>query len=63
MVRIILLFMFLIPASAWCEPTIAFQTENHNFGTVRPGDKLEFVFEFSNAGTDQLVVSRVSPYS
>lgn len=55
--------MLLLPATAWCEPIIVFLAEKHDFGAARPGDKLEFTFEFTNGGSDELVISRVSPFS
>jgi hypothetical protein len=63
MIRILLLLMLLLPATAWCEPIIVFLAEKHDFGAARPGDKLEFTFEFTNEGSDELVISRVSPFS
>ncbi len=63
MARTLFLFMMLLPLPAWCDPSILFQTEKHDFGAVRQGDTLEFTFEFTNRGTDELVISRVSPFS
>jgi hypothetical protein len=53
----------LIPLPVLAEPAIVFQTEHHDFGTVRPGDKLEYTFEYSNAGRDDLVVSQVNTFT
>jgi hypothetical protein len=63
MIRVFLFLMLLAPAYAWCEPTIVFQTEKHDFGAVKPGSNLAYTFEFTNSGTGELVIGRVSPFS
>ena len=62
MKRIILLLL-LLPACAWGAPAIVFETESHDFGTVGPAANLAFTFAFTNGGTDELVIGRVSPFS
>jgi hypothetical protein len=53
--------MFLcIPATAWAAPAIEFQTEKHDFGKVIKGVQLEYTFEFTNRGTDELVIDSVN---
>jgi hypothetical protein len=53
--------MFLmIPLYAWAQPSIEFNTEQYNFGTVMQGIMLEYSFEFKNAGTDELIIKEVN---
>jgi len=51
----------LIPSLAWGEPSIVFETEQHDLGTVVQGRLLEYAFVFSNVGTDDLIIKRISP--
>lgn len=34
-----------------------FETENHNFGKLKTGDKAEFDFKFKNTGKEPLIIS------
>jgi hypothetical protein len=56
------LFVLLIgfPALAWSAPAIEFQTQKHDFGNVAQGVQLEYQFEFSNTGTDELIIDAVN---
>lgn len=38
---------------------IDFVSETHDFGHVTQGELLEHVFEFTNAGTAELVIERI----
>ncbi|MBF0560224.1 MAG: DUF1573 domain-containing protein [Nitrospirae bacterium] len=60
MKKILLIFVVLFPALAWAEPVINFQTERHDFGNVMQGSLLEFTFEFSNIGTEDLILGKVN---
>jgi len=53
--------LILLPAIAFAQPSIVFDTEKHDFGTVERGKTLEFSFEFRNEGKDDLIIKRVSP--
>ncbi len=50
------LILFL-PALAWAQPVIQFTTEIHDFGKVLQGEQLQYSFEFTNRGEDELVVT------
>jgi hypothetical protein len=54
------IFFFILalcsPTLAWCQPSIEFVTERHDFGQVVRGEQLEYSFKFTNKGTDELVV-------
>jgi Protein of unknown function (DUF1573) len=60
---LILLLLIFIPLPAVAGPSIVFLAEQHDFGTVRQGEKLEYTFEFTNAGMDELVVSQVTTFT
>ena len=60
MKKIIFVLVAFFPALAWAEPAITFHTEKHDFGSVRQGDRLEYTFEFSNTGTNDLVIENVN---
>ncbi len=40
-------------------PEIKFVEPTHDFGDITQGDKVEYVFAFSNTGTEPLILSRV----
>ncbi|MEQ8807605.1 MAG: DUF1573 domain-containing protein, partial [Imperialibacter sp.] len=40
-------------------PEIKFEESTHDFGDITQGDKVEYVFAFSNKGTEPLILSRV----
>jgi hypothetical protein len=58
----ILLFIlaFLVPSLAYAQPSITFQDEVHDFGEVLQGTEPEHTFEFSNSGTEDLEITKVS---
>lgn len=56
---VIILFVWF-PALAWAAPAIEFQTERHDFGKVIQGVELEYQFEFTNRGTDELIIDSVN---
>lgn len=63
LMKSVILLMILLPTLAWAEPSIVFQTEAHDFGDVRQGEQPEFAFEFSNGGTDDLVIAQVTTFT
>ncbi len=40
-------------------PKIVFAEASHDFGDIEQGDKVSYVFEFENAGTEPLILSNV----
>jgi hypothetical protein len=56
---LLLIVLTLFPALAVAQPAIEFKTEKHDFGQVSQGPQLEYVFEFTNAGSDELVIQDV----
>jgi hypothetical protein len=58
---LLIVFLCLFPVTAFAQAQIAFDAESYNFGTVSHEDMLEHVFEFTNAGDQELVIERVVP--
>ena len=48
-------------AEAGQVPVIKFETMEHDFGTIKQGDKVEYVYKFTNEGAAPLVLSQVKP--
>ncbi|WKN31890.1 DUF1573 domain-containing protein [Porifericola rhodea] len=40
-------------------PQITFAKSSHDFGDIEQGDKVSYVFEFENSGTEPLILSNV----
>jgi hypothetical protein len=59
MTKVLFILIALFPALAWAQPAINFYTETHDFGNVTQGDQLEYAFELSNVGTEELVIGKV----
>ena len=58
---ILLAFLLLLPAISYAEPSIVFNAESYDFGTVARGETLEHTFDFTNTGDEELVIERVVP--
>lgn len=56
---LIILFLLIIPAIAYSQPSIQFGEETHDFGTVAKGETLENTFVFKNIGDEELVIERL----
>jgi hypothetical protein len=48
------------PAAPATEGGIKFETETHDFGTIKEGVQATYEFKFTNKGNDPLVLSNVS---
>lgn len=59
--HIVLLLLMVIPCLAQAEPGIRFESELHDFGIVKQGDFLEWQFAFTNTGTDDLLIRKITP--
>jgi len=60
MKNVIILIMLLCPSLAFAQPSIRFDGEAHDFGVVAQGN-IEHVFEFENAGTEDLEIGPLKP--
>ncbi len=61
MKTIVIILLLCFPVLAFANPVITFESETHNFGHVGQGEWLEYSFDFTNVGTDELVIQRISP--
>jgi len=61
MKKLAIILLLCFPALAYANPAITFENESHNFGHVAQGQLLEYSFDFSNTGTEELVIQRISP--
>ena len=52
--------VILFPGLVYAEPSIRFESKLNDFGTVKQGDLLEFAFEFTNTGTEDLLIKRLT---
>ena len=51
--------ILLLPVLSYAQPSIAFDSEEHDFGTVAPVETIEHVFEFTNAGDQDLLIQKL----
>jgi hypothetical protein len=58
--RILCIFFILFPVLAGAEPSLMFENEMHDFGSVSQGDQLEHTFDFVNTGTADLSITRLT---
>lgn len=49
------------PASNQPLTSVALSENNHDFGKIKKGDKVEHVYEITNTGNNPLVISEVKP--
>jgi len=53
------MIILLLPVISYAQSSIAFDSEEHDFGTVAPVDTIEHVFEFTNAGDQDLLIEKL----
>jgi hypothetical protein len=41
-------------------PVMKFEKEEHNFGVIKMGDKVEYAFEFVNEGKEPLIITQAT---
>lgn len=61
MKKTVIILLLCFPALAYADPVIRFERETHYFGHVVHGELLEYSFDFTNAGTEELVIQRIAP--
>ncbi|MBA4373238.1 MAG: hypothetical protein C0402_10315 [Thermodesulfovibrio sp.] len=59
--KIMVILLLCFPALAYGNPVITFEKETHNFGHVEYGESPEYSFDFTNTGTEELVIQKISP--
>jgi hypothetical protein len=52
--------ILLLPVLSYAQPSIIFDSEEHDFGTVTPAGTIEHVFEFTNTGDQDLMIQKLS---
>jgi hypothetical protein len=57
---IVLLISLCLPALANASPSITFDSETHDFGTVKQGETLKYDFKFNNTGTEDLLIEKMN---
>jgi Protein of unknown function (DUF1573) len=57
---LLLIFLFLFPAISYAQPSIVFDSETHDFGTIENSDTLRHTFTITNAGNEDLVIEKVT---
>lgn len=55
----LLAFLFLLPAISYSQPSIMFDTENYDFGTVAQSDTIEHTFDFTDTGDEELAIKNL----
>jgi hypothetical protein len=58
---LVLMILLLFPAISFSQPSIGFNTETYDFGTVTQTEKIEHTFDFKNSGNEELVIQRLQP--
>jgi hypothetical protein len=51
----------VIPSTVWAQPEITIDEQTHDFGTISPAASIAYDFEFSNNGTEDLVIEKIVP--
>lgn len=53
--------LLVVPALSFSQPSVHFKRVIHDFGTVEPDDAIQHLFEFSNAGDQDLIIEKIAP--
>ena len=56
---IVVTLILCLPSLAYGGPSIKFERETHDFGHVVQGELMEYTFEFTNSGTEELVIKKI----
>lgn len=56
-----IIFLLLVPALSFSQPSIHFKSVIHDFGMVEPDDAIQYLFEFSNVGDQDLIIEKIAP--
>jgi hypothetical protein len=59
-ILVLIMFLLLFPAVSFSQPSIAFDAESHDFGTIQQGEKIEHTFTLKNNGNEDLEIQRLS---
>ncbi len=56
---ILLVVLIAFPVISFAQPSIIFEKERQDFGEVKKGTELEYTFEFTNNGSEELIISKI----
>lgn len=56
---LLFVFLFLLPAISYAQPSVVFDAESFDFGTVQ-GEAIEHTFDIQNRGDQELVIEKLS---
>lgn len=57
---VFLICLILLPAICFSQPSIVFDSEEHDLGEIDEGDVMRHTFEFMNSGDEDLLVGKLS---
>jgi len=60
-ISLLIIFLFCFPAVGLSQPAIHFEKEKHDFGRVTSIERLEYAFEVTNTGTEDLLIDDLIP--
>lgn len=60
MKKALILLVILFPGLVYAQPAITFESVLHDFGIVKQGEFLEYAFEFTNTGDEDLLIRKIT---
>lgn len=60
-ISLLIIFLFCFPVVGLSQPAIHFEKEKHDFGKVTATENLDYTFEFTNGGTEDLYINSLIP--
>ncbi len=60
MKRFLIVLVIMFPGLVHAGPSIRFESEVHDLGTVKKDAFLEVAFEFTNTGNEELLIKRLT---
>lgn len=60
MKKLLLVFLFLMPAICFAQPSLNFNEQSYDAGSVSQGEIVKHAFEFTNSGDQELLIQKVS---
>ena len=58
---LVLVFLLIFPTLSFAQPAITFDKEQQDFGAISKSASLAYTFEFTNSGSEDLIINRVVP--
>lgn len=55
------IFLVLFPALCYAQPSIVFEEEVFDAGTVEAGSAIEHIYVFLNSGDQDLIIDKIIP--